>query len=41
MHQQELVRAKVICLALGLAGGALFYVLRLPLPWMLGAMEET
>lgn len=29
------------CLALGTLGGAVFYALRLPLPWMLGAMCFT
>ena len=41
MHQHELVRAKVTGLALGIAGGAMFYLLHLPLPWMLGAMAAT
>jgi uncharacterized protein len=41
MHKQELIRAKATCLVLGVAGGALFYVLHLPLPWMLGAMAAT
>lgn len=41
MHQHELVRAKVTGLALGIAGGAVFYALHLPLPWMLGAMAAT
>src|SRR5687767_10298930 len=41
MHKTELLRAKATCLALGVAGGALFYVLHLPLPWMLGAMAAT
>jgi membrane AbrB-like protein len=41
MHKQELIRAKVTCLVLGVAGGALFYLLHLPLPWMLGAMAAT
>lgn len=41
MHKHELVRAKVTGLCLGIAGGALFYVLHLPLPWMLGAMAAT
>lgn len=31
-------RRFVLALALGVMGGALFYALRLPLPWMLGAM---
>ena len=31
----------VAALALGLAGGATFYWLSLPLPWMLGAMAST
>jgi uncharacterized protein len=41
MHKHELTRAKITCLALGVAGGALFYLLHLPLPWMLGAMAAT
>lgn len=41
MHKQELARAKATCLALGVAGGALFYAVHLPLPWMLGAMAAT
>lgn len=41
MHKRELLRAKAVCLALGIAGGVLFYALNLPLPWMLGAMAAT
>jgi uncharacterized protein len=41
MHKAELFRAKATCLVLGVAGGAVFYFLRLPLPWMLGAMAAT
>src|SRR5919108_1857501 len=41
MHATSLTRAKVMTLALGIPGGALFYVLHLPLPWMLGAMAAT
>ena len=41
MHAHSLTRAKVMTLALGIAGGALFYFLHLPLPWMLGAMAAT
>lgn len=41
MHRDALVRAKMTCLALGVGGGAVFYLLHLPLPWMLGAMAAT
>lgn len=41
MHNRELFRAKATCLILGVIGGAIFYYLRLPLPWMLGAMAAT
>jgi uncharacterized protein len=41
MHAAQLTRAKLTTLALGIAGGALFFVLNLPLPWMLGAMAAT
>ena len=41
MHSAELTRAKATCLVLGVIGGAIFYYLRLPLPWMLGAMAAT
>lgn len=41
MHAAQLTRAKVTTLALGIPGGALFYLLNLPLPWMLGAMAAT
>jgi membrane AbrB-like protein len=41
MHNRELFQAKAMCLALGAAGGTLFYFLNLPLPWMLGAMGAT
>ena len=35
------LRRIVLSLALGTAGGAVFYALSLPLPWMLGAMAVT
>ncbi|SLN43413.1 Putative ammonia monooxygenase [Oceanibacterium hippocampi] len=35
------MRPVVTALGLGLAGGILFFVLRLPLPWMLGALIVT
>jgi membrane AbrB-like protein len=41
MHTPHLTRAKLTTLALGIPGGALFYLLDLPLPWMLGAMATT
>jgi membrane AbrB-like protein len=41
MHATQLTRAKLMTLALGIPGGALFYLLNLPLPWMLGAMAAT
>lgn len=41
MHADTLIRAKLATLALGIAGGALFFLLQLPLPWMLGAMTAT
>jgi uncharacterized protein len=41
MHAHSLTRAKLMTLALGIPGGALFYLLNLPLPWMLGAMAAT
>jgi uncharacterized membrane protein AbrB (regulator of aidB expression) len=41
MHAAELTRAKLLTLAIGIPGGALFYLLHLPLPWMLGAMAAT
>jgi membrane AbrB-like protein len=41
MHAGQLTRAKLMTLALGIPGGALFYFLHLPLPWMLGAMAAT
>ncbi len=41
MYQREMFRAKATCLVLGVTGGAIFYFLRLPLPWMLGAMAAT
>jgi membrane AbrB-like protein len=41
MHAAHLTRAKITTLALGVAGGALFWLLNLPLPWMLGAMAAT
>jgi uncharacterized protein len=41
MHREALTRAKLTTLAIGIPGGALFYFLHLPLPWMLGAMAAT
>ncbi|MGH6890852.1 MAG: AbrB family transcriptional regulator [Dongiaceae bacterium] len=41
MHSNALTRAKLVSLAIGIAGGALFFLLHLPLPWMLGAMAAT
>ncbi|HET6159101.1 MAG TPA: AbrB family transcriptional regulator [Dongiaceae bacterium] len=41
MHADSLTRAKLMTLAIGIPGGALFYLLHLPLPWMLGAMAAT
>ncbi len=41
MRRDALIRAKLMTLALGIPGGALFYLLHLPLPWMLGAMAAT
>ena len=41
MHAAQLTRAKLMTLAIGIPGGALFYLLHLPLPWMLGAMAAT
>ena len=41
MHKAQLNRAKITGLVLGVVGGAIFYVLNLPLPWMLGAMAAT
>lgn len=35
------MRARIFCLALGALGGAVFYFLHLPLPWMMGAMTFT
>lgn len=35
------IRARILCLGLGALGGAIFYLLRLPLPWMMGAMTLT
>lgn len=35
------LRARILCLVLGTAGGYLFYLLNLPLPWMMGAMTFT
>lgn len=37
---QSLARV-ILMLAIGAAGGGLFYVLNLPLPWMMGAMTAT
>jgi membrane AbrB-like protein len=34
-------RARVVSLLLGAVGGGLFYLLHLPLPWMMGAMTVT
>lgn len=34
-------RAHIQCLALGAIGGLIFYLLHMPLPWMLGAMTFT
>jgi membrane AbrB-like protein len=34
-------RAHLLCLVLGAAGGGVFYLLDMPLPWMLGAMAFT
>lgn len=34
-------RARILCLALGTIGGFVFQLLRLPLPWMMGAMTFT
>jgi len=41
MHATQLTRAKLMTLALGIPGGALFWLLNMPLPWMLGAMAAT
>jgi uncharacterized protein len=41
MHATSLTRAKLMTLAIGIPGGALFYLLNMPLPWMLGAMAAT
>jgi membrane AbrB-like protein len=41
MHPPSLTRAKLMTLAIGIPGGALFWLLDLPLPWMLGAMAAT
>jgi uncharacterized protein len=41
MHAHSLTRAKLMTLAIGIPGGALFYLFHLPLPWMLGAMATT
>lgn len=41
MRRDALIRAKLMTLAIGVPGGALFYLLHLPLPWMLGAMATT
>jgi membrane AbrB-like protein len=41
MHPPSLTRAKLMTLALGIPGGALFWLLNMPLPWMLGAMAAT
>lgn len=34
-------RAHLLCLVLGAVGGGVFYLLDMPLPWMLGAMAFT
>ncbi|TDQ80456.1 hypothetical protein A8950_2986 [Dongia mobilis] len=34
-------RAHLLCLVIGAAGGFVFYLLHMPLPWMLGAMAFT
>lgn len=34
-------RAQILCLILGAGGGFAFYLLHMPLPWMLGAMAFT
>jgi hypothetical protein len=41
MHAHSLTGAKMMTLAIGIPGGALFHLLNLPLPWMLGAMAAT
>jgi uncharacterized protein len=41
MVSNQGARAKIACLALGGAGGLVFWQLNLPLPWMLGAMTFT
>lgn len=41
MPQPSIYRARTACLVIGLSGGALFYLLKMPLPWMLGAMCAT
>ncbi len=33
--------ARILCLGLGALGGTVFYILHLPLPWMMGAMTVT
>ena len=35
------LRANLLAIALGLAGGALFSLLNWPLPWLLGALVFT
>ena len=35
------IRARILCLVLGTMGGGVFYLLHLPLPWMMGAMTFT
>jgi membrane AbrB-like protein len=35
------VRARILCLVLGALGGGVFYLLHMPLPWMMGAMTFT
>ena len=37
----EASRPVLTALAMGAAGGILFHALRLPLPWMMGAMVAT
>jgi len=41
MRLDALTRAKLTTLAVGIPGGFFFYLLHLPLPWMLGSMAAT
>jgi membrane AbrB-like protein len=41
MHAAQLTSARLMTLAIGIPGGALFWLLDMPLPWMLGAMAAT